>query len=58
MVENEKASSASVVTTEKPKINKLGLVPVFMDIGQFHDDVSKAFTHKMGPQVLQQYREV
>ncbi|KAE9961298.1 hypothetical protein BLS_002672 [Venturia inaequalis] len=33
MAETKKASSASVMTTEKPKINKLGLVPVFVDIG-------------------------
>lgn len=33
MVEKEKIPSASAIATEKPKINKLGLVPVFMDIG-------------------------
>jgi len=34
MAENEKIATSS--TTEKPKINKLGLVPVFMDIGNSH----------------------
>jgi hypothetical protein len=32
MSEIEK-NTAETATTEKPKINKLGLVPVFMDIG-------------------------
>lgn len=53
MVEDEKASSASATKIEKPKINKLGMVPVFLDIGKFHYDVSKAFADDLVPQVLQ-----
>lgn len=58
MVENEKASSVAAATTEKPKINKLGLVPVFMDIGKFHCGVQMAFLLIILFQALQRYKGV
>lgn len=36
MVEDEKTASAAATTPQKPKINKLGMVPVFMDIGKLY----------------------
>jgi hypothetical protein len=34
MADIGKSATATTTAAEKPKINKLGLVPVFMDVGE------------------------